>query len=1056
MAPQKPMARRILLSLLLAPSLIQSRPAFWPESESTDNSIPRYPEYGHPPAAVSVIQWTATSSDDCFSSSDYPTAPAPPPTTAATSSSLEIPPPPSSIVGPTTSSEAPPPPPPSNETVVISTIVTSSIFLSDSTTTTTTEFITQTSTIIVEPALSSSSSSFASVPFPVNSSTVVFPTALLPVPLSSSFLSTGPVSLSQTVPGAFYPIPSSSSNSTTAAFTTTVSSLGTVPAVTLPSSSLNYTVLYQSVSPGVFVPITLPITTTYTSSIPTLQSTSATADPATLGTVKTSLEDGGRTSVIPFNTTVLPSASQTLEPITTSLGTASFTPTVGTASNVFQAMATGSVESLVGSRSDHPLPKLGINSQTKPVGTNKFYANFFLGGQNMSSFTYPYSVSWAKGNGASGSWGLAVSHTNADQVVFGEGDPASYYINPLGIQSMVLSAVELTSTTTLTTSEVEAFSINVHLSADAISDPLVTFPLVQGMGFITGVYHGATPIIQSGVLFDTLEYTGSLFGGSTFKYHAGLKDGSTWCLYVTPDGSEGAPPFTFTSGGTISGPAGFFGTVQITKLPSSDTDQDVYDASAGVYAQNASISATVDGSTASYTLAWGKGGQDSRTLLMFALPHHIESFDPNVMTALITDIQLKTTTKGMATLIYSDFFTMIEDSLPDAIGFQPWSAGLGNVKVASVTAANAINNAAASELNQDMDAQTNLDSMYFSGKGLAKFAGVIYAANDLASNSNLAAAGLQKLTAAFSTFVNNNQVYPLVYDTVWGGVVSTGTYVTGDAGRDFGNTYYNDHHFHYGYFVYSAAVIAYLDPSWLESDGGKNKQWVDMLVRDYANPSADDPEFPFQRNYDWYHGHSWAKGLFESGDGKDEESSSEDAFSTYALKMWGKVTGDANMEARGNLQLAVTARALRNYFLLESNNENQPAEFIGNKVTGILFDNKVDHTTYFGTAVEYIQGIHMIPLNPSSSYTRPVTFVEQEWDTYFSDTPTSAAGVPASSIQDGWRGILMANYALVDPSASFAFFNSPDFNNAWLDGGASRTWYLAYAAGLGGAWAATT
>lgn len=109
-----------------------------------------------------------------------------------------------------------------------------------------------------------------------------------------------------------------------------------------------------------------------------------------------------------------------------------------------------------------------------------------------------------------------------------------------------------------------------------------------------------------------------------------------------------------------------------------------------------------------------------------------------------------------------------------------------------------------------------------------------------------------------------------------------------------------------------------------------------MLVRDYANPVDSDPYFPFSRSFDWYHGHSWAKGLFESADGKDEESSSEDAFSTYAIKMWGKVSGDPNMEARGDLQLAVQARSLRNYFLLANDNKVQPPRFIGNKVTGIV------------------------------------------------------------------------------------------------------------------------
>lgn len=41
----------------------------------------------------------------------------------------------------------------------------------------------------------------------------------------------------------------------------------------------------------------------------------------------------------------------------------------------------------------------------------------------------------------------------------------------------------------------------------------------------------------------------------------------------------------------------------------------------------------------------------------------------------------------------------------------------------------------------------------------------------------------------------------------------------------------------------------------------------------------------------------------------------------------------------------------------------------------------------------------------------------------------------------------MANLALIDPRTSFDFFARKEFDPAWLDGGASRTWYLAFAAG---------
>jgi endo-1,3(4)-beta-glucanase len=309
--------------------------------------------------------------------------------------------------------------------------------------------------------------------------------------------------------------------------------------------------------------------------------------------------------------------------------------------------------------------------------------------------------------------------------------------------------------------------------------------------------------------------------------------------------------------------------------------------------------------------------------------------------------------------------------------------------------------------------------------------------HDLLDSVEAAEAGLKNLQTAFAIFARNEQKFPLVHDTAWGGIVSSASYVTGDPGADFGNSYYNDHHFHYGYFIYTAAVIGHLDPSWIP----ENKSFVNTLVRDIANPSTQDPYFPVSRNFDWYHGHSWAHGLYESSDGKDQESSSEDAMSAYALKMWGYVIGDRNMEGRGNLQLAVTTRAIQKYYLYESNNTTVPAKIIGNKVAGILFENKIDHTTYFGANIEYIQGIHMLPLLPFTTLTRTKNLVTEEWNAFFSNGRVD-------SIPGGWRGILYANLAIIDPKAAWQFFSQPNFDMSLLDGGASLTWYLVFAASM--------
>jgi endo-1,3(4)-beta-glucanase len=85
----------------------------------------------------------------------------------------------------------------------------------------------------------------------------------------------------------------------------------------------------------------------------------------------------------------------------------------------------------------------------------------------------------------------------------------------------------------------------------------------------------------------------------------------------------------------------------------------------------------------------------------------------------------------------------------------------------------------------------------------------------------------------------------------------------------------------------------------------------------------------------------------------------------------------------------------------------------------------------------------MIPLMPFSTLIRSRRFVEEEWDTYFADGRIAQA----RTVNGGWKGILYGNLAIINPSAAFQFFSQPNFDPSWLDGGASRTWYLAYAAG---------
>ena len=64
------------------------------------------------------------------------------------------------------------------------------------------------------------------------------------------------------------------------------------------------------------------------------------------------------------------------------------------------------------------------------------------------------------------------------------------------------------------------------------------------------------------------------------------------------------------------------------------------------------------------------------------------------------------------------------------------------------------------------------------------------------------------------------------------------------------------------------------------------------MLRDYANPSKDDPYFTVTRCKDWYSGHSWAMGLFEAGDNRNQESTSEAINSYYAVALLGMATSN--------------------------------------------------------------------------------------------------------------------------------------------------------------------
>ncbi|GMM59145.1 endo-1,3(4)-beta-glucanase [Maudiozyma humilis] len=678
---------------------------------------------------------------------------------------------------------------------------------------------------------------------------------------------------------------------------------------------------------------------------------------------------------------------------------------------------------------NHPIPlppNYCKTDEIPTVHTNKFYGNMFLGQQRCPIWTHPYSLWLTK---ELPFVGIAATHIRKEQRVFDEkNNPPQFFFSPTNIKSLVFSAMEFSEQTaeqvSLNFSGVKHMSLQLQLRLN--DSQFVWFPVVQGMGFITAIYYNLTPVFQSAVGFRSVELIWTRDAKS--KYRVMLENGITWTLYAI---SSEPISLGLVNGNTLSGNMVVNGCIfQVV----ADTCDEI-DSAVNCYPIDVELSAAIDRANPSYgEYSFNyttNGNSDSGRTLMYALPHHAENMLPNIQNLRINS-RLDSTVYGEMQGFITNSFEM-QVTLPHEVEFEPYSTVPNKVKQYSADVIDSIARAASSEVNGDVINESNLDSMYFSGKVVAKYAWILYCCHFVVRDDNLTMQLLGKLKEAMQRFFNNQQILPLVYDTTWGGIISSGT-----ESQDFGNPNYNDHHFHYSYHVVAASIIAKVDrdisgnDNWLNT----NREWVELLIRDYANPSKHDKYFPVFRSFDWFNGHSWAKGLFESGDGKDEESSSEDMNASFALKLWGLTTGNQNLVDISNIQLGILKSSLNKYFLYSNDNSTEPPQFLPNKVSGILFENKIDHTTYFGNKIEYIQMIHSIPIIPPSSFIRSPTFVKEEWDQILTNI--------VNDVQDGWRGIIMLNGALFDPQMSYNFFNDPNFNRAYLDNGQSLTWSLAF------------
>jgi len=324
----------------------------------------------------------------------------------------------------------------------------------------------------------------------------------------------------------------------------------------------------------------------------------------------------------------------------------------------------------------------------------------------------------------------------------------------------------------------------------------------------------------------------------------------------------------------------------------------------------------------------------------------------------------------------------------------------------------------------DIAATTFAEDSYFGGKSLARAADLLVLADQLALPE--AAALRERLSEELRTWADptgcdTRASKCFVYDSETGGVVGQQP--------AFGSEDFNDHHFHYGYFLYAAALVS-ADDAALRDDIAPV---MTVLAADLASGAASE-FFPVRRTFDPYSGHSWASGPAPFADGNNQESSSEAVAAWNGLGLWADVAGDSALAHQATWMLSSEAAAA-NARWVGFDPGAAPYDDYGHDVVGIVWDGKLDYATWFSAEPAAVLGIQLIPMGPVSGY------LAGDPDRIRSNVAEALEGGAAPQFAD----LILMYQSLAGPDDAVAALEAaralPD---AAIDDGNSRSHMLAF------------
>jgi len=616
-----------------------------------------------------------------------------------------------------------------------------------------------------------------------------------------------------------------------------------------------------------------------------------------------------------------------------------------------------------------------------PAPTNYWFTNLFLDGGKNPVDQMPYLIRTADKSVNISSPGVSNSKAS--------------------VMTVFIPNLSVGCSETVTRSVTAYDQLGVNIDWKGADNKKMSLPLVRGSPYVTMIYNGLTPFIDSNAVILKVNDQSPKTGTTGTRFKINMNNGQTWIIYASNSITLDC------SGDIIRASAPYTGTLRA--IIKKTDDESLLDAHAVPYPTGGDVSYTVENDTAYIHFDWKVVGTGE--LLMFAVPHQLDILQgANIVMPKAFKI-LKGFMSGVIgnKWVMKETLTKINWNSPRPIAAD---------KLDAIKAA----------LQIDVDNTGNSPGdPYGFGKSIARLGRLALIADEV-GNTELAGRIRGKMRSRLNPWMWGNNTNSLRYDRTWKGLCSKQGLANEAA--DYGNGWYNDHHFHYGYIIYAAAVVGKKNPEWLQA----NRESIMAMVRDIANPNTADTHFPVARLKDFYWGHSWASGLYSFGDNKNQESTSESVNGYYGIQLLGLAMGDTNLYNWGRVLLATELRSTHKYWQITSGSEIYASPFADRKVVGILWGLKVDYATWFGSAAQFIHCIQMLPFTPITEELLPASWITEEY-------PVLSGGL-TSNIDDGWRGFVHMALAIIDKAEGW---NQIQTLRAY-DGGNSKTNALWWAA----------